>query len=55
MSKRLELVRNNTDDDLHNAKIDAQVLFVRCKSCGAKYMASIGEIINNPACKRCGQ
>lgn len=49
----LKLVRENSDDDLQNAKLDKQMLYVHCKSCGHRYTASIGEIADSPECRRC--
>lgn len=51
----LKLVTQNTDDDIEKAKLDKQLLFIQCKSCGHKYTASIGEMLDRPECRKCGR
>ena len=55
MPEGLKLVAENTDDDIEKVKLDKQMLQVRCKLCGHRYLASIGEIIDNPECRKCGR
>ena len=51
----LKIAKVNTPEEIEQHKIDKQVMFVRCKSCGHKYMASIEDLLDDPSCRRCGK
>lgn len=50
----LELVVRNTDEDLQRTKIDKERIAMCCPRCDYRYMSTVGAIVDDPLCPRCG-
>ncbi len=49
----LKLATSNTDEEIIQHRVDKQVLFIHCKSCGHRYTSTVGEMADHPECTRC--
>jgi len=49
----LQIVAKNTDDDIEQFKTEQRRLPIHCKYCGNSWRATIGEMIDDPTCRKC--
>lgn len=47
------LAVSNSEEDLHNARMDKQVVECKCKGCGYKWVSTIGDMRDDPTCRKC--
>jgi hypothetical protein len=55
MPKGLELAVANTDDDIQQYHTEQKRLPIDCKACGHRWRATLGEMMDDPTCRGCGQ
>jgi hypothetical protein len=49
----IELVINNTEQDLEDYRNSLVIRNWHCPKCGHRWVATIGEMMDDPSCRKC--
>jgi Zn finger protein HypA/HybF involved in hydrogenase expression len=52
--KKLEIAVENTTEEIEQYKLDSLPGYYKCNRCKHKWLATLGEMFDDPTCRKCG-